>query len=279
MLNRSTGRFRVGCGFIVAAAVVLSACDPPGKPKREEADAESGVEILDFGKLYNESCAGCHGIDGKNGPARILNDSLYLSFISKEQLRNVLVNGRPGTVMPAWSKQNGGPLSDKQIDALVNGIFSNWAKTPSAAGPKFPPYDQPNDGGDVAHGKQVFARNCFMCHGPGARVGPVTDLAYLALSSNQNLRTSVVVGRADLGMPNYRFLNMGKPMADNDVTDVVAYLDSLRPREAEPRQRMGEGQGQLTRGNEGSGNGPGSPRQEKREGIKGKGSNSQRGIK
>jgi mono/diheme cytochrome c family protein len=275
----SIGRSRAGCGIIAAAVLLLLACDPPGKPKREEADAESGIEILDFGRLYNESCAGCHGVDGKNGPARMLNDGLYLSFIPKEQLRDVIVNGRPGTVMPAWSKQAGGPLSDKQVDALVDGIYTNWGKTPSGAGPKLPPYEQPASGGDAAHGKQIFARSCFMCHGKGARVGPVTDPAYLSLSSNQNFRTTVVVGRADLGMPNYRFLNMGKPLADNDVSDVVAYLVSLRPPEAEPRQRMGQGEGQLTKGNEGSGNGPGSPRQQQQEGIKGKGSNSEQGVK
>jgi cytochrome c oxidase cbb3-type subunit 3 len=279
MRERSKCRFRVGCGVMAAAVAVLSACDPPGKPKLEEAGAESGVEVLDFGRLYNESCAGCHGVDGKNGPARILNDSLYLSFIPRERLRDVIVNGRPGTVMPAWSKQSGGPLSDKQIDALVDGIYSNWAKTPSGAQPKLPPYEQPASGGDAAHGKQVFARSCFMCHGKGARVGPVTDPAYLALSSNQNFRTTVVAGRSDLGMPNYRFLNLGKPLADSDVNDVVAYLISLRPPEPLPRQRMGPGEGELTKGNEGSGNGPGSPRQREREGNKGKGSNSQGGIK
>jgi cytochrome c oxidase cbb3-type subunit III len=280
MDTRGRSRIWVSCGAMVAAALVLSACDPPGKPKLEEASAESGAESLDFATLYKNNCAGCHGVDGKNGPGRILNDGLYLSFISKEQLKQVLVNGRPGTAMPGWSMQAGGPLSDKQIDALVDGIFQNWSKPQSTSGPKPPAYEaQAGSAGNVTHGKQLFVRSCFMCHGKGAKVGPVTDPAYLSLVSDQMLRTSIVVGRPDLGMPDYRFLNLGKPLSDGDVTDLVAYLVSLRPPEAAIGQSMGTGQPATTKGNEGSGNGPGSSRHQENEGNKGKGSSSQQGVK
>ncbi len=50
--------------------------------------------------------------------------------------------------------------------------------------------------------------------------------------TNQNLRTSIIVGRLDLGMPNYRFLNAGHALSDQDVSDLVAYLASLRPAES-----------------------------------------------
>jgi hypothetical protein len=92
------------------------------------------------------------------------------------------------------------------------------------------------------------------------------------------LRTSIVVGRPDLGMPDYRFLNLGKPLSDGDVTDLVAYLASQRPPGAATAQSMGTGQEPVTKGNEGSGNGPGSPRHQN-EGNKGKGSSSQQGVK
>lgn len=279
MENSSLSRYKFSCGLILGAVLLLSACEPPGKPSLKEEQAESGAPVYDFAELYNQSCAGCHGADGKNGPARILNDSLYLSFISKEQLKSVLVNGRPGTAMPAWALEKGGPLNDKQIDAIVDGIFNNWGKGGANLQPKPPAYDQPASGGDANHGKQLFLRDCFMCHGKGARVGTVTEPSYLALVSDPMIRTSIVVGRPDLGMPDYRFLNMGKPLSDGDVTDLVAYIASLRPPEATSRQNSGPGQGTLTKGNEGSGNGPGSPRKQQNEGIKGKGSNSQQGVK
>lgn len=279
MTNSSRNRIGISCAALIAAMLVLSACEPPGKPSLKEEENESGSPPTDFATLYPQNCAGCHGLDGKNGPARILNDSLYLSFISREQLKDVLVHGREGTAMPAWAVSSGGPLNDKQIDALVNGIFDNWGKGAGNLQPKPPAYEQPANGGNATHGKQLFARDCFMCHGKGARVGPVTEVPYLALVSNQMVRTSIVVGRPDLGMPDYRFLNMGKPLSDSDVTDLVAYIVSQRPPEATPTQASGSGEGLMTKGNEGSGTGPGSPHQQKQEGNKGKGSSSERGVK
>jgi cytochrome c oxidase cbb3-type subunit 3 len=279
MENSSRPRWWVGCGAFLAAVLLVSACDPPGKPTVKEEEAESGAPNYDFTSLYTQSCSGCHGVDGKNGPARILNDRLYLSFISREQLKNVLVHGRPGTAMPGWSAQAGGPLNDKQIDVLVNGIFDNWGKGAGHLQPSPPAYDQPANAGDVSHGKQLFLRGCFMCHGKGARVGPVTEPSFLALVSNQMIRTSIVVGRPDLGMPDYRFLNMGKPLSDGDVTDLVAYLASMRPAAPAPLPASGTAEGSMTKGNEGSGNGPGSPRKQKNEGNKGKGSESEQGVK
>ena len=275
----SRNRVVIPCGTVIAALFLMTACDPPGKPTLKEEQEESGAPSYDFAHLYSQNCSGCHGADGKYGAARILNDRLYLAFISRDQMRSVLNNGRQGMAMPAWSHQGGGPLDEKQIDILVNGIFDTWGKGSANIQPKPPSYEQPADAGDPVHGKRLFAKDCYMCHGPGARVGAVTDPAYLALVSNQYIRTSIVVGRSDLGMPNYRYLNLGKPLSDGDVTDLVAYLVSKRGPQLTPRQESDQGQGTLTKGNEGSGNGPGSPQQRESEGNKGKGSNSQQGVK
>ena len=115
-----------------------------------------------------------------------------------------------------------------------------------------------------------------MCHGKGAKIGPVTDVSYLSLVSNQNLRTSIIAGRPDLGMPDWRFLNLGHALTDQDISDIVAYLASLRPRGAQTAAHVvesGSGQaGTITTGNEGSGNGPGSPENQTRnQGSGGKG--------
>src|SRR6516165_3694753 len=108
---------------ICTSALLLScSCDPPGKPKREPLPEQ----VAYFRTLYTENCAGCHGDDGKNGPGRILNDPLYLAVLPKQVLREIIENGRPGTAMPAWAKNQGGPLESGQIDVLVNGIYSNW---------------------------------------------------------------------------------------------------------------------------------------------------------
>ncbi len=266
----------------VCAALWLSAsCEPPGKPGANNAEAENREKIMDFPTLFSSNCAGCHGENGKNGPARILNDALYLSVIPKETLRDIVVNGRPANGMPAWARSKGGPLTDKQIGALADGIYSNWGKRQALNGA---PAYAASASGDAAHGKQLFGRNCFACHAQGGLVGPVTDPSYLQLVSDQMLRTSVIVGRPDLGMPDYRMLNSGHALADQDVTDLVAYLVSKRPGgdasngNAQHQDENGTGnRGEMTKGNEGSGNGPGSSRKERNEGNKG--SSSQRGGK
>jgi cytochrome c oxidase cbb3-type subunit 3 len=213
--------------FALAAITLgcLTACDPPGKPQQEELPA---LQVTDFKILFSQNCSGCHGPDGQKGPGRILHDSVYLAVIPKDTLKHVIEYGREGTAMPAWALSEGGPLTPRQVDALVEGIES-WKRPVSApAGAELPSYTETTPG-DPVNGKRLFARGCFACHGPGARVGLVTDPSYLALSTDQNLRTSIIVGRMDLGMPDYRFLNMGHALSNQDVSDLVSYLASLRP--------------------------------------------------
>jgi mono/diheme cytochrome c family protein len=167
-------------------------------------------------------------MDGKRGPGRILNDALYLAVIPKDALERVIEQGRPGTAMPPWALSQGGPLTNEQIAALVNGIERNWAK-PVNLGGATPSYTGEGQAGDAARGKKLFLRDCFACHAKGGIAGPVTDPNYLALITDQNLRTSIIVGRPDLGMPDYRVLNAGRALNDQDVADVVTYLASMRP--------------------------------------------------
>ncbi|MFL6350943.1 MAG: c-type cytochrome [Bryobacteraceae bacterium] len=269
-----------GGGSAMILILLVAACDPPGKPKPEPPPSQ---EITDFATLYGLNCAACHGLDGKNGPGRPLNSALYLAIVPRDALQKTIENGRPGTAMPAWARSQGGPLTQNQVLALVNGMEQHWAKPATFQHATLPSYSAGNTDGDPKQGKKLFARDCFMCHGPKAPIGSVTDPAFLQLVSDQLLRTSIIQGRPDLGMPDYRTLNMGRPLRDQDISDLVAYLGSLRPQTPNENAHVienGTGQaGQITKGNEGSGNGPGSLNKQQTEGNKGKGSSSQRGVK
>ena len=88
---------------------------------------------------YN--CAGCHGSEGVGGqaPFTLTNadgefvatvtwrapalNTVLLRF-SVEELQQILVYGRPGTPMPAWGTDGGGPLTPQQIDELIAYIGS-----------------------------------------------------------------------------------------------------------------------------------------------------------
>ena len=57
---------------------------------------------------------------------------------------------------------------------------------------------------------------------------PSPNDSFLALVSDQGLRTIVITGRPELGAPDWRGNVRGKPMSDQEITDVVAWLASRR---------------------------------------------------
>src|SRR5271165_1716635 len=105
----------------VSSIALTAGC---GRPKSEPLLPE---EVLDFHDLYAANCQGCHGEKGGFGPAPHISDPLYLKLASREAIRKVIAEGRRGTPMPVFSAALGGPLSDKQIDTLVDGIETAWA--------------------------------------------------------------------------------------------------------------------------------------------------------
>ncbi len=206
--------------------VLLTGCDWPGKPK--DADRPIPAEqIEDFGKLYSMHCAGCHGADGKEGPAPPHNDPLFLSIVPDEVLKQVITEGRTGTPMTAFAKDRGGPLTNKQIEILAKGIRQRWA-APKRLREKPPPYLLSSaKAGDKKAGQKVFARDCAMCHGErgegGDDAGAIKDPAFLSLVSDQALRRYIITGRPDFGMPNY--VERGDAdLTSQEINDLVALL-------------------------------------------------------
>ena len=51
---------------------------------------------------------------------------------------------------------------------------------------------------------------------------------FLALASDQSLRTTTIVGRPDLGKPDWRANVSDHPMSPQEISDVVAWLVALR---------------------------------------------------
>ena len=220
----------------LAATLGLGACDAlPGRP-RPDARELAPTEVMAFETLYARNCAGCHGQVGRLGAARALNDPVYLAVVPPERVRQVIAAGVPGTAQPAFALSAGGPLTDPQIDVLVRGIADRWRKPGAVAGQEIPPYDRGRaagrDPGDPDRGRAVFATACTRCHGDEGRGGPrgggVADPSYLALVSDQHLRTSVIAGRSDLGMPDWRGDGGTAPLTPQQVSDVVAWLVAQR---------------------------------------------------
>ncbi len=213
---------------LVALAVVAAACDSlPGRPTEAERPLRP-AQVVDFDALYATNCSGCHGADGRHGGARPLNDPLYLAFAGVARLTQITAGGVAGTPMPGFAAAAGGMLTDQQIDILAAGMMSRWGK-PGIEAIGLPPYAAAAPG-DATRGAAAYGVYCAACHGGGgAKGGSVVDGAYLGLVSDQALRTAVICGRTDLGMPDWRGYVPGRAMTDQEITDVVAWLVAQRP--------------------------------------------------
>jgi cytochrome c oxidase cbb3-type subunit 3 len=185
---------------------------------------------MEFNVLYSQNCAACHGAAGKGGAANALADPVFLAIADDAEILRVTANGTPGTTMPAFAESAGGMLTNKQIDVLVRGIRS-WQKPGVLNGANPPPYtsDAP---GDAQRGSVAYATYCSACHGSegqGDKKGSsIVNSSFLALVSDQYLRTTVIVGRPELGAPDWRNDVPGHPMSAQEVSDVVAWLATQR---------------------------------------------------
>lgn len=219
--------------LLVAVAAWTWACNAaPGRPTAD-SEVMAPNKVVGFDVLYTSNCAGCHGANGGGGLALSLADPVYLAIADDPTIRRVIAEGVPGTAMPPFAASSGGMLTAAQIDAIVHGIRTRWARADALAGTEAPPYAAAV-AGDAQRGAEVYARFCASCHGANGhgseRAGSIVDRSYLALVSDQRLRTTVIAGRPELAAPDWRNNIPGTPMSQRDVSDVVAWLATWRER-------------------------------------------------
>lgn len=228
-MNKKAILLSLACGLAGMALLTCVACS--NSPGRVEASLEESPpnEILAFNILYAQNCAGCHGPEGNGGAAISLADPVFLAIADDDTIRRTAANGITGTPMPAFAQSAGGMLTDKQVDAIVQGIRS-WAKPAALAGVTPPSY-KAQVAGDPQRGADVFQAYCSSCHGAkgsGGKAGSIVDSSYLALVSDQNLRLNVILGRPEIGAPDWQNDLPGRPLSEQEISDVVAWLAGHR---------------------------------------------------
>src|SRR4051812_30267008 len=208
---------------LLAGILALAGCSRiPGRPA-PGPEVPRPENVLDFSTLYKANCAACHGENGRDGAAISLANPVYLSVAGEDNLRRITANGVSGKLMPPFAKSAGGMLTDRQIDVIAHGMMQRWSK-PEIAGGGLPQYGAAVVG-DGARGEQAFVTFCVRCHGTGGegaagdaksktgKVGSIVDGSYLALISDQGLRSITIAGRPDQGMPDWR-TDGPQPMTD-----------------------------------------------------------------
>ncbi len=218
----------LGCPSAICLGVLLLcvSCRPPGMPSAADIELKP-EQVRNFAVLYSQNCAGCHGQDGHGNGALGLANPIYLAIASDETIRRVTARGVSGTLMPAFAKSSGGTLTDDQIEILVREMRARWGKPDEALGVTPPPYlaIEPGDPNRGAAAYGIFCAGCHGLEGKGTAKGSsIVDSSFLALVSEQSLRTTVIAGRPDLGQPDWRNDVPGRVMTPQEVSDVVAWL-------------------------------------------------------
>src|SRR5258705_1011339 len=216
--------------FAVLPLVLLSACSTPHGQPQKGSEPVAPNQVVDFGILYEQNCAACHGADGRGGASLALANPVYLAIADGNAVHNVVTNGVRGTSMPAFAQSAGGMLTDEQINVITSGIVSRWGRKGILDGTNAPSYTAKTTG-NAARGEIVFGTYCASCHGSeghGSKASAISNDSFLALVSDQGLRTLAITGRPELGAPDWRGKVPGKPMSDQEITDVVAWLASQR---------------------------------------------------
>jgi cytochrome c oxidase cbb3-type subunit III len=238
-------------GTFLAVWLSCAACgNLPGRPAPNSIPLNPD-EVTDFAVLYETNCSGCHGQVGQGGGAALsLGDPVYLAIASDAVMKKVAKNGIAGTSMAAFAKSAGGLLTDKQVEIIVEGIRQRYANPNAVAGTTPPPYSSEKPG-DASRGGEAYKTFCASCHGPdgkgSSKASSIVDGSFLALLTDQELRTLTIVGRPDLNAPDWRNDVPGKPMSDQEISDVVAWLASQRQKNpgqpyAAPTKSGGEDQ-------------------------------------
>jgi mono/diheme cytochrome c family protein len=93
--------------------------------------------------VYATFCSSCHGSGGAGGPkAGSVVDKAYLSLITDQGLRTIVITGRPDFNAPDWRNNVAGhPMSDQEITDLVAWLASqrpNRAANSTASAPNSP---------------------------------------------------------------------------------------------------------------------------------------------
>jgi cytochrome c oxidase cbb3-type subunit III len=221
--------------LVVLPAIAAGCGRAPGYPPDP---IPRPTAVMDFATLYSQNCAACHGTNGQGGPAIDLANPEYQALVDDASLRKWISNGMPGTEMSAFAQSAGGMLTDAQVTALIAGMRQAWSKANALSGAAPPPYAQ-TSGGDASRGQQTYAARCAWCHQSPHQ--DITSPNYLALASDQTLRSIIIAGRPDIGQPDWAHLTSSgepAPFTAQDVADVVAYLGSLRG-PATPAQATG----------------------------------------
>ena len=207
----------LACSVLVAVSIATIA---PGathgtSPRREAAGPPAGTVLaatpVDAGRqLYLQSCASCHGADGRGGP-----NGPSLADAGTAAWDFYLRTGRMPLAAPGAPQHRQEPVfSEQQIQALV--AYGDTL----GDGPAIPPAQV--SGANLQRGWQLYIQNCASCHatsGGGGAIGGGFVAPGLGRSDARTVEEAMLIGPG--AMPVFAW-------QQEDLTAVAAYVQYLR---------------------------------------------------
>lgn len=233
--------------------------------------APASAQEADGQELYDQWCAGCHGVEGDGeGPAaawmlprpRDFTTALYQirttpsgQIPTDEDILHVINEGMPGTTMPGWEEM----LSNDERQALVEYVKSFSPFFESSPEPE--PIDLGSapgaDDERLAEGEEVYQRiECYRCHGdfgrgdgrsaptleddenrPVAAADLTQPWRFNGGSTVEDIFRTMRTGLDGTPMPSQSDLIQGGVITEDELWSLAHYVRSLAPEQAPPPLR------------------------------------------
>jgi len=184
----------LGALLLIISALGYYILNEPARIMNAQDDVIA-IQMNEAMTLYAENCSVCHGLNGEGIGATPPLNSEALRTMPYEDIYKTIARGRYQTAMSAWSLEDGGPLSDYQIDEMATLIlYGDWVETGDRTinlglAPLIPFTTEPDpalfaeignlpDGESLQTAVQLFASYCVACHGAdglGTAIAPALN--------------------------------------------------------------------------------------------------------
>lgn len=177
---------------------------------------ESLPPLVDGETLYGRYCAVCHGAEGQGTVLAAVDLREAAGRSPKEDLRRAIVEGRGS--MPPWGREAGGPLSDEQVEALVQ-VLRKWG----GAEPE-PALPAP----DALRGADLFARHCASCHGDLGEGGAIVERAINSAEVLDRYTPEALQSLLRTGIPGRAMPSFKDTLSEQDMRDLLALFQKWK---------------------------------------------------